>query len=140
MIIFARYLGFISNMEIIKVIGVGIIGVVIAGLLKKDKPEFHLFIIMATGLIILFIILSSLSEVVNSFSMLVDKSGVNDALFSGVLKIIGIGYLTEYASSICTDYGSTSVANKLQLAGKITIFLMALPIINALIDVIVGIV
>lgn len=121
-------------------IGVGIIGVVIAGLLKRDKPEFHLFIIMATGLIILFIILSSLSEVINSFSMLIDKSGVNDNLFSGVLKIIGIGYLTEYASSICMDYGSASVANKLQLAGKITIFLMAIPIINALIDVIVEIV
>ncbi|NCA67509.1 MAG: stage III sporulation protein AD, partial [Clostridia bacterium] len=80
-------------MEIIKVIGVGIIGVVVAGLLKNDKPEFHLFVITATGLIILFIILSSLAEVIASFSLLVDKSGVNEALFSGVLKIIGIGYL-----------------------------------------------
>ncbi len=125
-------------MEIIKVIGVGIIGVVIAGLLKNDKPEFHLFVITATGLIILFIILSSLADVIASFSMLVDKSGVNEALFSGVLKIIGIGYLTEYSSSICMDYGASSVANKMQLAGKITIFLMSLPIINALVDIIAG--
>lgn len=125
-------------MEIIKVIGVGIIGVVIAGLLKNDKPEFHLFVITATGLIILFIILSSLQEVIASFSLIVDKSGVNEALFSGVLKIIGIGYLTEYSASICTDYGATSVANKMQLAGKVTIFLMSLPIINALVDIIAG--
>ncbi len=125
-------------MEIIKVVGVGIIGVIIAGLLKKDKPEFHLFIIMATGLIILFIVLSSLTEVITAFSMLIDKSGVNESLFTGVLKIIGIGYLTEYSAAICTDYGSQSVANKLQLAGKITIFLMSLPIINSLVDLIAG--
>lgn len=125
-------------MEIVKVIGVGIIGVVLAGLLKNDKPEFHLFVITATGLIILFIILSSLADVIASFSLLVDKSGVNEALFSGVLKIIGIGYLTEYSASICIDYGASSVANKMQLAGKVTIFLMSLPIINALVDIIAG--
>lgn len=119
-------------MEIIKIAGIGITGVVIAGLLKKDKPEFSVIITVATGMILLVLILSQMTTVVTAFDDLVALSGVDQNLFSGVLKIIGIGYLTEYSATVVSDYGSNSVANKIQLAGKITIFLMALPIIRSL--------
>lgn len=119
-------------MEIIKIAGIGITGVVIAGLLKKDKPEFSIIITIATGMILLVLVLSQMTSVVTAFDDLVSLSGVDQSLFAGILKIIGIGYLTEYSANIVTDYGSNSVANKIQLAGKITIFLMALPIIKSL--------
>ncbi len=123
-------------MDIIRVLGVGLVGVITAGLVKRDKPEFFLFITMATGIIILTLILDSLTDLITVFSTLIDESGIDGNLFSGVLKIIGIGYLTEYSASICNDYGAASVANKLQLAGKVTIFLMSVPVINALINTI----
>ena len=119
-------------MEIIKIAGIGITGVVIASLLKKDKPEFSVIITVATGLILLVLILSGLTSVVTAFDDLVALSGVDQSLFAGILKIIGIGYLTEYSATVVSDYGANSVANKIQLAGKITIFLMALPIVKAL--------
>lgn len=119
-------------MEIIKIAGIGITGVIVASLLKKDKPEFSLIITVATGLILLVLILSQMTSVVTAFDDLVELSGVDQSLFAGILKIIGIGYLTEYSATVVSDYGSNSVANKIQLAGKITIFLMALPIVKAL--------
>lgn len=119
-------------MEIIKIAGIGITGVIIASLLKRDKPEFSVIITIATGMILLVLILSQMTSVVTAFDDLVALSGVDQRLFAGVLKIIGIGYLTEYSATVVTDYGSNSVANKIQLAGKITIFLMALPIIKTL--------
>ena len=121
-------------MEIFKVVGVGILAVVMSGLLKKDKPEFALLVTVSSGVILLLMILSSLTGAVTAFDTLVSKTGVDQNLFSGVLKIIGIGYVTEYASAICEDYGSRSTSNKIQLAGKVTIFLMALPVVNALVE------
>ena len=53
-----------------------------------------------------------------------------------LLKIIGIGYLTEYSASVATDAGCASVAQKLQLGGKIVIFLMSISIVTALVDVV----
>ena len=120
-------------MEIIKIAGIVIIGVVISSLLKRDNPEFSLIITVATGMILLVLILSSMTKVVTAFDYLIEKTGLDVSLFGGVLKIIGIGYLTEYSSTICVDYGSSSVANKIQLGGKITIFIMSLPIIKALV-------
>lgn len=123
-------------MQIVKVVGVGLIGALIAGLLRQEKSELFIFAVIATGALILIILLSSLTEVIKEFGLLVGKSGVDESLFAGVLKIIGVGYITEYASAICVDQGVSSIANKLQLAGKVAIFFMTLPILTNLVDVI----
>lgn len=123
-------------MQIIKVVGVGLIGALIAGMLRQEKSEMYIFAVIAGSGLILVIILSSLTEVIAQFGMLVGKSGVDESLFAGVLKIIGVGYITEYASSLCTDFGINSIANKMQLAGKVTIFFMTMPILTNLVNVI----
>ncbi len=121
-------------MELVKVIGVGIVGLIVAALLKKDKPELTLLAVIATGAMILIIILSSMSQAIATFADLIAKAGLSDGLFGGVLRIVGVGYLTEYAASLATDSGSTSIANKIQLAGKVTIFLMGVPVVTTLIE------
>ena len=121
-------------MELVKVIGVGIVGLIVAALLKKDKPELTLLAVIATGAMILIIILSSISQAIATFADLIAKAGLSDGLFGGVLRIVGVGYLTEYAASLATDSGSTSIANKIQLAGKVTIFLMGVPVVTTLIE------
>lgn len=123
-------------MEIFRIVGVGIIGAIIAGFLKTAKSEFSVFAVMATGIIILIMLINGMSEVVGAFYNIVQKSGIPDGLFSGILKIVGVGYLTEYSAGICDDYGTPSIGKKLQLAGKIVIFLMALPILTGLLDVV----
>ena len=123
-------------MQIIKVIGVGLIGALVAGLLRQEKSELYIFAIIAGGALILIIILSSLTDVIAQFGMLVGKSGVDESLFAGVLKIIGVGYITEYAAALCNDYGVSSIANKLQLAGKVAIFFMTMPVLSNLVDII----
>ena len=123
-------------MQIVKVIGVGLIAAFVAGLLRQEKSELYIFAVIAGGALILIIVLSSLTEVITEFGMLVGKSGVDESLFAGVLKIIGVGYITEYGSAICNDYGVTSIANKLQLAGKVSIFFMTMPILTKLVEII----
>jgi stage III sporulation protein AD len=124
-------------MELIKVIGVGIIGAVIAVTMKNWKNEFSVYIVLATGMLILIYALSFLNEVITAFNGIVDKTNIDSELFSGILKIIGIGYITEYSHNICTDCNAESIGNKIELCGKITIFLMALPIITTLVDVLI---
>ncbi len=123
-------------MEIVKIVGIGIVGVIISSLLKRSDPEFSLIITLATGMILLVLVLSSMTEAITAFDSLISDSGLDQSLFSGVLKIIGIGYLTEYGASVCEDYGSSSVGSKIQLAGKLTIFLMSLPIVRGLVEAI----
>ena len=125
---------------IFKIISIALIGVVVVLLLRTAKPEFAVFATIATGVIIVIILLNTLQNVILSFDEIVKKSGVDDGIFTAVLKIIGIGYLTEYSASIANDAGCGSIASKLQFGGKLTIFAMSLSIVSTLIDVIINLV
>lgn len=121
---------------IFKLVGIAMIGVIVVLVLKTAKPEFAVFATIATGVVMLVVLTSSLTKVILAFDNIVAKSGVDENVFSAILKIIGIGYLTEYSSQIATDAGCGSIAQKLQLGGKIIIFLVSISIVTSLVDVV----
>ncbi len=121
---------------IFKLVGIAIIGVIVISLLRTAKPEFAVFATIATGVVMVVTLLSSLQDVVLAFDNIVKKSGIDESVFSSVLKIIGIGYITEYSSSVANDAGCGSIAQKLQFGGKIVIFLMSIGIVTSLVDVV----
>ena len=123
---------------IVKLIGIALIGIVAVSLLRSAKPEFAVFAVIGTGIVMVITMISSLQSAILAFDDLVEKSGMDDRVFSAVLKIIGIVYLTEYSASIATDAGCASIAQKLQFGGKIVIFLMSISIVTALVDVVTG--
>lgn len=125
-------------MMLVKLIGIALIGVVAVSVLRTAKPEFAAFAVIGTGIVMIITLLSSLQSAILAFDELVQKSGIDDRVFSAVLKIIGMGYLTEYSASVATDAGCASVAQKLQLGGKIVIFLMSISVVTALVDVVGG--
>ena len=122
----------------IKVIGLAFIGVVSYNVIKNVKPEYGLFLIVAVGIIVIILLSDGIVSSINIMGELVNKTGIDKSIFASVIKIIGIGYITEYSSSLCEDNGCSSIAKKIQFAGKITIFLMSSPIIIGVIDVIGG--
>lgn len=127
-------------MEIYKIVLIGIIAAVMIVMLKELKSEMAVIVAVAAGVIILIMTASMLADVVEVFSNIADKSGIDNSLYIALIKIIGIGYLTEFAANICEDAGSKSVAGKILLGGKICIMIVALPVVQALIDIIIAII
>ncbi len=126
-------------MIIFKLIIIALLGTLCAVLIKPLKPELCLFVIISTGIIILFQVLDYFVDIVGTFTRLAELTKVDSELFKIILKIIGIGYLIEFASNICVDSGNASIASKIQFAGKVIILFLALPIINMLIEIITDI-
>ncbi len=124
-------------MEIFKIIGVGLLTCVISIIIKQIKPEFNIIILLCGGIIILFMVLDQLRTVFDYFLTIFSKTNIDYSLFVSVLKVLGVGYLTEFANSICVDSGSASIGEKILIAGKIIIFCLALPIVTNLIDLII---
>lgn len=123
---------------LIKVIGLTFVGVVAYNVIKNVKPEYGLFLIVAVGIAVIIITSDGIVSAINVMKDLAGKTGIESGVFAAVIKMIGIGYITEYSSSLCEDNGCSSLAKKIQLAGKITIFLMSAPILIGVIDVIGG--
>ncbi|MCL2540674.1 MAG: stage III sporulation AC/AD family protein [Firmicutes bacterium] len=124
--------------EIFKIIGIGLITVIAVIIVKQTKPEIAILVGVAGSVLVFFFIVDLLSSVFGLFNYIVDKSGINNQLFTLLLKIVGVGYLTEFAANIASDSGNNGMASKIQLGGKLTIFVLAIPIITELINIIVG--
>ena len=123
-------------MEIIKVLAIGIIGVIISNVLKNSNSTFAPFVILTTGMIIILMAISSMQKVLVTFNDLVNNAKIPSKMYAILLKIIGIGYLTEYSVSIAEDLDCKSIGNKIEFAGKISIFLLSIPILESLLDMI----
>lgn len=99
-------------------------------MLKEYKKEFAIYAALVGGIIILFYVISYIKDIVNFLNGLAD-SGVNSTYITLLVKITGISILTEFAVSICKDSGESSIANKIDLGGKIIVISMSIPVISA---------
>ena len=126
-------------MDIVKIIGVGLTAAIIIIILKQYKPEFVIYVSMIAGIIILFMVIDKLSAIVNIIESLTSKTGTGNTFIGILLKITGIAILTEFAVSVCRDSGETAIASKIDLAGKIIIISISIPIITALLELIINI-
>ncbi|OGX68534.1 MAG: stage III sporulation protein AD [Paenibacillus sp. RIFOXYA1_FULL_44_5] len=121
-------------MEIIQVVGLGLMVTVLAMILKEQKPIFAFLLSVTAGIFIFLFLLGKISEVIKILENLAQQSHVNIVFFKTILKIIGIAYIAEFGAQIIRDAGQESVASKVELAGKILIMFMAIPIISVIID------
>ena len=127
-------------MDIVKIIGVGIIALIISVIIKQYKPEFAMYISIIAGIIILFLIIDKMYGIVTLLTNLSRKTGMNAEYLTILLKITGIAILTEFAVSICKDSGESAIASKIDLGGKEIVISMSIPIISALLEIIMKII
>jgi len=126
-------------MEIIKIIGIGIIALIITIILKQYKKEYALYTSIIAGIFILLISLSQISGVINLLKDISSRANINSQFLGIILKITGIAILTEFAVSICQDSGESAIASKIDIGGKVIIISLSLPIISALLETILGV-
>lgn len=121
-------------MDITKIIGIAFITVIVVNLIKNYRPEFAIYASIIAGAIILFFTINELTPIVSMLQNLSEKMGVSSKFFGILLKITGIAYLTEFGANVCKDAGETAVASKVELAGKILIISLSIPILLALME------
>lgn len=119
-------------MELFRIIGIALVTAITVIILKTVKPELA-FAAMLTGVILLlFAALDMLEDTFSVFNELANLTGIDNSLVKILLKIVGVGYLTEFSSDLLTDFGSASLASKVELCGKIAIFALSIPILRSL--------
>ncbi len=126
-------------MEIFQIVGLCIIATLLVIVIRAHKPEMALQVSIVTGVIVFFLIAGKLSAVIGMLEGYVKKAHIDMAYLTLLLKIIGIAYIAEFGAEICKDAGESSIASKIELAGKVTIVFLAVPIITSLLDLVIKI-
>lgn len=135
---YKNFKGFFME-DIIKIVGIGLVSLILIIIIKQYRPEFALYISLIAGAIILYLALDKISNVINLLRQICDKSGINSKFLALLIKMTGIAYLAEFAISICKDSGESAIASKVELGSKAIIISMSIPIIYNLLEVILKI-
>lgn len=126
-------------MEIIKIVGCGIVALVIIIILKQYRPEFAIYISLIAGVLIISLIIGKIGGIIQILKTLSNKASINNEFLKILLKVTGIAILTEYIVSICKDAGESAIASKVDLGGKVIIMSLSIPIISSLLETITNI-
>lgn len=126
-------------MDVIKIIGVGLIALIFIIILKQYKPEYAIYVSLIAGAIIILLAMDKFSGIITLLNNIASKANINNQFLTILLKITGIAFLTEFAVSICKDSGESAIASKIDLGGKVIIIGMSIPIVTALLELIIKI-
>lgn len=123
---------------ILKIIIVAIITIFISSSLGHFNKEFSLIVNVCGGVIIFLLCIKELAEILSYFGEIVNMTNIDSSVIALALKVIGVGYITEFASDIAEDFGNKTLSSKVLLGGKIVICGMTLPIIKKLLTILLS--
>ena len=117
-------------MELMRVLGVGIVGTLLAVTLGKHNGGYGLLTGLATGCLLLLLLLGQTEDLELSLRELAGVEGLASEYYGRVVRILGLACLTEAGKRICQDGGQGNIALKVELCGRVMILCAALPAVR----------
>jgi stage III sporulation protein AD len=111
-----------------------LIATFLALILQEQTPMFAFLLTVFVGAIIFFFLIDQIVAVIQMIERIAINANINGMYIETILKIIGIAYIAEFGAQITKDAGQAAIAAKIELAGKILILVMAIPILTVIIE------
>lgn len=126
--------------ELVKIIGTGFIGGMLALTVRKQRPEFAVMIALITSALILGSVAESVGGIIEELRRVTEECGVDIKYFEIIIKVVGVAYLAQFAAEILRDSGENAVASKVEAAGKICILTLVLPVMTSFLELCIKVV
>ncbi len=117
-------------------IGVALLVGCLVVLLREHNPMMALMLGLVAGVALLLMLLDELSLLFSAMRDISERAQLQPAFIGTLLKIIGIAFITEFAAQTLRDAGVSALAAKVELAGKVFILVLGIPILQMILDTI----
>lgn len=124
-------------MDSIQIMMLAVAGVTAISVIKKWSSDFLPFLRTALTVLLVVAVFSWLSPLVAYLKNLTETAGLAEhAAF--LFKALGIAWLTQCCADLCRESGENGAANGVELAGKVEILLLSLPLLNEVLEIAKG--
>ena len=127
-------------LAIFKILSFALIALFLILIVEKNNKELGIVLGLFASIGILLPMISSIKEIVNVLKKMASGVGVNNEYLLIILKAVGIAYLIEIVKNVCNDAGNTALASKVELAGKVSVAVLTIPLITNVINLVEGLV
>ena len=104
--------------------------------MKSVNRELTIYIILATVVILFVTIIDRLVYVFDFLGDIYDNVAYGRTFFPVILKVLAVAYVTDFTAQLCRDAGEATIGSKVELAGKVIIFCLAMPVLTAVLELI----
>lgn len=115
---------------LLHLVALGLIGTVVLTVVRDLRPEWGTLLRLAIGTLLLLAVISPLARAVSALTHLAVMAHIPDIYLGLLFKVVGVAYLTTLAARVAYDTGESAIGSRIELAGKITILLLAIPILS----------
>ena len=125
-------------MNIFKITAFAVTGAILSLVIKEYKPSIAICIGIICSLFLFYEVLEQINYIFVAASSISSALSVNHDYVETIIKITGISCISRFGTEICRDAGQNAIAANLELAGKIIIVVLSLPILTSVINLILG--
>lgn len=120
--------------------GFGLLAAVLCAVVRHLKPESAVFVSVGAGLMILVFAAKALAPSVSALGELADAAGISGEFAEVLLKALAISYITTLSADVARDSGESALGAKLELAGRVSIAALSLPVFTSLAGLIINLI
>lgn len=125
-------------MDIVKIVGIGLLGATLAITVKKQAPEIALQVSLAVSALIALLLLEDLACVISAVKDFTQQYAQVYQAVTLILKVVGIAYISEFTAQMLKDAGQGAIGSKVELAGKVIILGFTLPLLSQFAEAVMG--
>ncbi len=120
-------------MNILSICGLAIILLIISVSLKNQSKAFYPVLIATSGVIFIGYILTGALPLFEKMRSLTSCANIPPEHTSALFKSLGVCLISQFTADACKDAGETALANNIELASKIAVATLSLPILEQII-------
>ena len=121
------------------VIGMGVVLTVFQAYLREEQPTWAVLVALSFVTIVFLVLMPQFSSAFQALTALAREASVSSLYLNPVLKTIGVAYITSFGVQISREAGEEAISAAIELAGKLVILLIALPLLQAILYTLFGI-
>ncbi len=124
--------------QLFTLVGLGLVAMIMAVTLRQYRPEFALLVSLASGVVILIGVVRGILPVVEQVQTIFQSTQMPAAYLQVLFKALGICFLTQIACDACRDAGEGAIGAKVELAGKVAVLVISLPLFVQVLTIVRG--
>ena len=106
----------------------------ILAMIRKQMPDFALRASLCAGCSLFFYLMGDVTAVISHITAWGQKANLNGQWLTSIIKICGIAFIGQWGIQFCRDAGENSLADKLETAVKISVFILCIPYVDQLFE------
>lgn len=121
-------------MNVYTVCAFGIFSAVLIAVVRQLRPELASLAAAVAGVVIFAYVIQGAVPFIKFLKNAATETGV-ESYFTLMLKALTICICCKISSDICRDCGEVSLASRVELAGRVGIIIISLPIVQQLLEI-----